>query len=178
MSQIESVNDENTFFFKKRFIYCIYMSTLSLSSDTPEKDTRSHYRWLWVIMWLLGIELRTSGRAVSALNHWTISPAPGWKFLIFIDVNLFMPWLQSGKICTREAREGKKKCLWNLHLYGRDRFFFFSRFYFMCVGVWPLGIYMCHMSAVPQTPELVLPKIGWMVVSHHVGAENWTQVFW
>jgi hypothetical protein len=25
----------------------------------------SHYRWLW----LLGIELRTSGRAASALNH-------------------------------------------------------------------------------------------------------------
>jgi hypothetical protein len=26
-------------------------------------------------MWLLGIEHRTSGRAVSALNHWAISPA-------------------------------------------------------------------------------------------------------
>jgi hypothetical protein len=26
-------------------------------------------------MWLLGIELRTSGRAVSALNLWAISPA-------------------------------------------------------------------------------------------------------
>ena len=26
-------------------------------------------------MWLLGIELMTSGRAVSALNHWAISPA-------------------------------------------------------------------------------------------------------
>jgi hypothetical protein len=27
-------------------------------------------------MWLLGIKLRTFGRAVSALNHWAISPAP------------------------------------------------------------------------------------------------------
>jgi hypothetical protein len=27
-------------------------------------------------MWLLGIELMTSGRAVSVLNHRTISPAP------------------------------------------------------------------------------------------------------
>jgi hypothetical protein len=26
-------------------------------------------------MWLVGIELKTSGRAVSALNHWAISPA-------------------------------------------------------------------------------------------------------
>ena len=25
-------------------------------------------------MWLVGIELRTSGRAVSALNHWVVSP--------------------------------------------------------------------------------------------------------
>jgi hypothetical protein len=30
---------------------------------------------LWATMWLLGIELRTPGRTVSVLNHWTISPA-------------------------------------------------------------------------------------------------------
>ena len=56
----------------------MYMSTLQLSLDTPEEGIRSHYRWLWATMWLLGIELRTSGRAaVSALNHWAISPAHG-----------------------------------------------------------------------------------------------------
>ena len=43
----------------------MYMSTMLLSSDTPEGGIESHYRWLW----LLEIELRTSGRAVSALNH-------------------------------------------------------------------------------------------------------------
>ena len=32
--------------FKKRFIYFIYRSTLSLSSHTPEEGVRSHYRWL------------------------------------------------------------------------------------------------------------------------------------
>jgi len=53
----------------------MYMSTLVLSSDTPEEGIRSHYRWLWTTMWLLGFELRTSGRAVSALNRWAISPA-------------------------------------------------------------------------------------------------------
>jgi hypothetical protein len=31
-------------------------------------------------MWLLGIELRTSGRAVSAINDQTISPAPEITF--------------------------------------------------------------------------------------------------
>jgi hypothetical protein len=46
----------------------MYVSTLQLSSDIPEGGIRPHYRWLLGIMWLLGIELRTSGRAVSAVN--------------------------------------------------------------------------------------------------------------
>ena len=32
--------------------------------------------------WLLEIELRTSGRSASALNHWAISPAPQHPFLM------------------------------------------------------------------------------------------------
>jgi hypothetical protein len=63
-----------------RFSNLFYMSTLMLSSDTPEEHMGSHYRWLWVTMWLVGIELRTSGRAVSALNHWVISPASSVPF--------------------------------------------------------------------------------------------------
>jgi hypothetical protein len=43
---------------------------------SPEEGIRSHCRWLWAIMWLLEIELRTSERAISALNLWAISPAP------------------------------------------------------------------------------------------------------
>jgi hypothetical protein len=61
--------------FLLRFIYFIWVY-LTLSSDTPEEGIGSQYRWLWATMWLLGIELRTSGRAVGALNHWAISPAP------------------------------------------------------------------------------------------------------
>ena len=41
----------------------------ALSSCTPEERIRSHYRWLWATMWLLGIELRTSERADSGLSH-------------------------------------------------------------------------------------------------------------
>jgi hypothetical protein len=52
----------------------MYVSTLLLSSNTPEEGIGPHYRWLWTTMWLLGFELRTSGRAVRALNHWAISP--------------------------------------------------------------------------------------------------------
>ena len=51
------------------------MSKRLLSSDTPEEGIRSHYRWLWTTTWLLGFELRTFRRAVSALNRWVISPA-------------------------------------------------------------------------------------------------------
>jgi hypothetical protein len=51
-----------------------------LFSDTPEEGVWSHYRWLWTTMWLLGIELRTSRRAVSTLNRWAISPAPKLYF--------------------------------------------------------------------------------------------------
>jgi hypothetical protein len=50
-------------------IYLLHVRILQLSSDTPEEGVRSHYRWLWVTMWLLGFELRTFRRAVSALNH-------------------------------------------------------------------------------------------------------------
>jgi len=51
-----------------------------LSSDTPEEGIRSRYGWLWATMWLLGIELRTFGGAVSALNCWAISPADARVF--------------------------------------------------------------------------------------------------
>jgi hypothetical protein len=34
-------------FFKDLFIYFMYISTLQLSSDTPEEGIGSHYRWLF-----------------------------------------------------------------------------------------------------------------------------------
>ena len=45
------------------------MNTLLLSSDTLEEGMDPTYRWLRATMWLLGIELRTLGRAASALNR-------------------------------------------------------------------------------------------------------------
>jgi hypothetical protein len=42
------------------------MSTLKLSSGTPEEGIRFYYRWLWATIWLLGIELRTSGSLLIA----------------------------------------------------------------------------------------------------------------
>ena len=61
------------FYFKELFIYFMYISTLSLSSETPEEGIRSHYRGLWVTLWLLRIELGTPGRAVSAQSNQVIT---------------------------------------------------------------------------------------------------------
>jgi hypothetical protein len=58
----------------------LYVSTLSLSLDTSEEGIRSHYIWLWATMQLLGLELRTSGRAISVLNRCAIFPACSWFF--------------------------------------------------------------------------------------------------
>jgi hypothetical protein len=71
-------------FLKHLFIIWVHCSCLS--SDTPEEGVRSHYRWLWATTWLLGFELRTSVRAVGALNHWAISPAPPLNILITLCV--------------------------------------------------------------------------------------------
>jgi hypothetical protein len=40
-----------------------------------EEGIGSYYNRLWGTIWLLGIELRTSGRATTALIFWAISPA-------------------------------------------------------------------------------------------------------
>jgi hypothetical protein len=79
----------STLFFKRiTFTYLFYMSTLSLSSDTPEEGIGSHYRWLWVIMWLLGLELRTPGRAV-CLWIWSSPVRLGWPASKPLDPSWF-----------------------------------------------------------------------------------------
>ena len=62
--------------FKDLFIYVMNMSKLLLSSDTHEVG----HRWFWSFMWLLGIELGTSGRATSILNSWVNSSDPWFCF--------------------------------------------------------------------------------------------------
>jgi hypothetical protein len=73
------------------------VSTLLLSLDTPEEGIWFHYRCLWASMWSLGIELRTSGRAVSVLNCWAISPAQTMVFNLCWACNRWciltpLPW--------------------------------------------------------------------------------------
>jgi hypothetical protein len=55
------------FFFKDLFIIiCKYTVAIFRA---PEEGIRSHYGWLLATMWLLGFELRTFRRAVSALTR-------------------------------------------------------------------------------------------------------------
>jgi hypothetical protein len=72
-------------FISCMWVHCCYLQTHQKRALDP------HYRWLWATMWLLGIELRTSGRAVSVLNHWAISPAH--CFLVVFVVVVFK-WMR------------------------------------------------------------------------------------
>jgi hypothetical protein len=82
----------------------IYLLFMLLSSNITEEGIGSHYRWLWSTMWLLGIELRTSGRAVSALNLWAISPAPNTCFYKLLT---FRGWLFTQKQGTQACNQSQ-----------------------------------------------------------------------
>jgi hypothetical protein len=64
---------------------CIYLHYRSLQTHQKRafpNRSRSHYRWLGATLCLLGVELRTSGKAVSALNRQAISLAQrGYTFI-------------------------------------------------------------------------------------------------
>ena len=75
------------FFFKMYlFIVCIW-----LRYTAPVfRHIRSHFRWLWATLWLLGMVLRTSGRAASEcsqpLSHLS---SPAFLFLLSSSSFLF-----------------------------------------------------------------------------------------
>lgn len=63
------------------YVWVLYLIHM-VYTTMPEENDRSPYRWLWAIMWLVGIELRTSGRALSTLNHRLISLALSYQLLV------------------------------------------------------------------------------------------------
>jgi hypothetical protein len=93
-----SVWESKTDFFWKIYLLCVNILLLSL--DTREEGIRFHYRCLWATMWLLGIELRTSGRP---LSHLSSHPTPPNRFCIS-DFSLalsipfsYLPGLEFGR---------------------------------------------------------------------------------
>jgi hypothetical protein len=98
----------------------MYVSTLSLSSDTPEEAVRSHYKWLWATMWVLGFELRTSRRTVSPLNRRAISQSRFTTFFFKSPIlNKDCDGDQSEPIsawlsCWRDRVEGTERPCWDI----------------------------------------------------------------
>jgi hypothetical protein len=87
------------------YLFYVYEYTVAVF-----RHTRSYYRWLWATMWLLGFELRTSGRAVNALNHWAISPAPQIFILLFIAIAELQLW-DSNKIILWLGQHNMRSCV-------------------------------------------------------------------
>ena len=91
------------------FLFLIFIYLLCIQYPVcvyacrPEEGTRPYYRWLWATMWLLGIELRTFGRADNALNHWAISPAPSVLFFnSYSSRKLFFLFFETGFLCVTD----------------------------------------------------------------------------
>jgi hypothetical protein len=89
----------------------MYESIWLLSSDTPEEGIRSYYRWLWTTMWLLGTELRTSGREQLVLL--TAEPSLQAKsffvcFFFFLKIIylflIYMPWCFCINVCLWDCQ--------------------------------------------------------------------------
>ena len=103
ISSLLYVNSEIRTFFFLRFICLLCTQYYAcMYACTTEEGTRSHYRWLWVTIWLQGIELRTSGRAASALYLRAISPAQT-EFLSGLLAKAFTHWtisLAHGRIIS------------------------------------------------------------------------------
>jgi hypothetical protein len=109
-SRISSETDPFSFY---RCIYLLYIQC-SAYMYTPEESTRSHFRCLWATMWLLEIELRASGKAVSALNLWAISPALRyliWKSTSIKKTTLFTGGFHSFKLLCNTSTGGCDRCV-------------------------------------------------------------------
>ena len=59
------INTAVLFYFILFYVILFYF----MYACRPEDGIRFCYRWLLATMWLLGIELKTSRRAASVLNH-------------------------------------------------------------------------------------------------------------
>jgi hypothetical protein len=54
---------------------CVAVLRTCMSLWQCQKPWNWSHSQLWAALWVLGMEPRSSWRAVSALSHWAISPA-------------------------------------------------------------------------------------------------------
>ena len=69
-------------------VYPVYPWWLWMSKEGYLIIWHWNYRRLLAIMWVLALELMSSARATSALNHWAISPVP--EFMVFISYRFIL----------------------------------------------------------------------------------------
>lgn len=82
--------------FKHLFILCVWVFVYVHLCSPPaclgpaevrrgrEIPETWSYRWLWMTLWELGTQLRSSAKATTALSHWVNAPAPAlWSFFFF-----------------------------------------------------------------------------------------------
>lgn len=76
-------------FLKNIYLFYVYECSTCMYFYITEEGTWSYYRW--ATMWVLGIELKTSRRATSALYPWAISPAQLESILTWLLEYLKLP---------------------------------------------------------------------------------------
>ena len=122
------------------------------------RHARTHYGRLWTTMWLLGIELRTFRRAVSALNSWATSPPPSVSFLFhYFWMCVYSVCVHTHNYACEHGHEDKVIHEWRLENSLRCQFLPSSVFetgscllVFLCVP----GLLACELPGVLFPPPI------------------------
>ena len=77
------VSNSNTASAINRFLDYVFY----IPMPACQKSIRSCFRWLWLTMWLLGMEPKTTERAARALNCWAISPARLFSVCLLLNIS-------------------------------------------------------------------------------------------
>lgn len=75
----------------------VFMSVYYTHAWYPWKPEKEYhipwywsYRWMWVTMWVLGIEPKPSGRQPVLINLWTLFPAPNFFLRV---IHFYFMWM-------------------------------------------------------------------------------------
>ena len=142
------------------------------------------YWWLWATTYVLGSEPGSSVRASGALNHWAIFLVPGSYFFNTIGYSV-REWRSFPLRIIIERCFLILSILLIVFLFGCFSWIiihsFFLKIYFdfmcmsVCMHVCTLHVCSAHRGHKRAPAPL---ELEWqIIVSCHMGAGNWTQVF-
>ena len=119
----------------------------------PEKSTIG---WLWVIMWVLGIKLRTSGRAASALNLQVTSPALTSPHFFRKDLSLNLECSVWAGVASQQApgiHLSPQPPALELQAHARTIYFVLNVYMHLCVYLW-ICTHECSCLWREEAPDL------------------------